>query len=625
MAREPTGRTPLETLRARAKGGARRAAAAAAVAALAYAGLHAAADRPAVERRLRARIVEALAARLGPIDLGPEVRVDWLFRVTFGPLATRPARPGATPALRVERVKVRPSIGALLAGRVEPASIGLAGVRIALDRATGELSPGDRPGSATRPADPPAGAETYPVVHFSDLVVALPGGAIEIGPLDGRIAATREGGTLSVDGDVHAPGGGGGRIEVRRGADLRARMHLEGLGPAALPEAWRGGAVRLEEGAFTLEIDAEGPRDLARLDARARLGGREIVLGGERLASGPVGPMAVDASGTFSLDRRAGRVTVRDGALRLFDAIDVAAEGEATLDGAPTFSVALRADRVDYRAAVSALPAAFAPAADAPRPAGTFSVRLDAAGPVAAPAEWSLSAGLDLAELRAAARRAPPVDLRGPFVLRPQGARAPALVVGPARPDFVPVAELPEHVIRAVTTSEDAGFFGHAGFDFDELRNAVAEGAEAGRVVRGGSTITQQLAKNLYLSPERTLSRKVREAFVTVALEATVPKARLLEIYLNVVEWGPGIRGIGPAARHWFGKDARDLTPREAAFLASIIPSPVRYHAMYVRGAPSPAWEDRVDALLLKMTEQGVLTDEELLHALEEPIVFARG
>jgi len=143
--------------------------------------------------------------------------------------------------------------------------------------------------------------------------------------------------------------------------------------------------------------------------------------------------------------------------------------------------------------------------------------------------------------------------------------------------------------------------------------------------VRGGSTITQQLAKNLYLSSERTIARKIREAAITIALEATVPKSRLLEIYLNVVEWGPGVFGIGAAARHWFGKDARALTPKEAAFLASVIPNPVRYDGMRARGAPSAAWEQRVQEILLRMSNQGALGPDELLRALAEPLVFAHG
>jgi membrane peptidoglycan carboxypeptidase len=143
--------------------------------------------------------------------------------------------------------------------------------------------------------------------------------------------------------------------------------------------------------------------------------------------------------------------------------------------------------------------------------------------------------------------------------------------------------------------------------------------------VRGGSTITQQLAKNLFLSRERTLARKVREAVITVGLEATVPKRRLLEIYVNVAEWGPGIWGIEPAARHWFGKHARDLTAKEAAFLASIIPSPVRYHAMRDRGFPTERWERHVDDLLYKMSAQGVLSDDALLEGIEAPLTFGGG
>jgi monofunctional biosynthetic peptidoglycan transglycosylase len=281
---------------------------------------------------------------------------------------------------------------------------------------------------------------------------------------------------------------------------------------------------------------------------------------------------------------------------------------------------------VDYAGLVAGLPAALAPPPAAPRPEGAFAARLGLSGPLATPAAWTVDAALDLSALRAAARRGPPPPLAAPFVHHPDPADPRReLRVGPENPEFVPLADLPEHVVRAVTTSEDAGFFGHSGFDFEELRNALAEGAEAGRVVRGGSTITQQLAKNLFLSPERTLARKVREAVITIGLEASLPKRRLLEIYLNVAEWGPGLWGIGPAARHWFGKDARELTAKEAAFLASIIPSPIRYHAMYERGFPSDRWEARVNDLLFKMTEQGALSDDQLLEGLEAPLQFTGG
>jgi penicillin-binding protein 1A len=171
-------------------------------------------------------------------------------------------------------------------------------------------------------------------------------------------------------------------------------------------------------------------------------------------------------------------------------------------------------------------------------------------------------------------------------------------------------------MVRAVTASEDGGFFGHRGFDFREIANAVVE---PGRV-RGASTISQQLSKNLFLSPERTLARKVREALGTVALEANLSKARLLEIYLNIAEWGPGVYGLGEAARFWFGKDARDLTPRESAFLATVIPSPRRFHARLHRSGITPWWNARIDDVLRKMRIQNQLSDEQLASALLEPL-----
>ena len=119
------------------------------------------------------------------------------------------------------------------------------------------------------------------------------------------------------------------------------------------------------------------------------------------------------------------------------------------------------------------------------------------------------------------------------------------------------------------------------------MKESIIDAAEGSRV-RGASTLTQQLAKNLFLSRERTFARKVREALFTVALEASLPKARLMEIYLNIIEWGPGIHGLGEASRHYFGVNARNLSVQQAAFLATIIPNPVKYHAMYEqRQAPA--------------------------------------
>jgi membrane peptidoglycan carboxypeptidase len=140
--------------------------------------------------------------------------------------------------------------------------------------------------------------------------------------------------------------------------------------------------------------------------------------------------------------------------------------------------------------------------------------------------------------------------------------------------------------------------------------------------LRGASTLTQQLAKNLFLSRDRTLSRKAREALATVALEVGLGKRRILEIYLNLAEWGDGVNGIGEAARHWFGKDARALSPKEAAFLATVIPNPVRYERYLRRGALTPAWEARVGELLAKLHARGVFDDAGYRAAEAERLTF---
>ncbi|MFZ3012739.1 MAG: monofunctional biosynthetic peptidoglycan transglycosylase [Nitrospira sp.] len=142
---------------------------------------------------------------------------------------------------------------------------------------------------------------------------------------------------------------------------------------------------------------------------------------------------------------------------------------------------------------------------------------------------------------------------------------------------WMPLSRISPHLRHAVVAAEDASFFTHEGFDWEGIKEAAKYNLEAGELKRGGSTITQQLAKNLYLSSERSLFRKAREALITRSLEQHLTKKRILELYLNVAEWGQGVYGAEAAARHHFGKSADDLTVDEAAWLAAMLPSPRRY------------------------------------------------
>lgn len=142
---------------------------------------------------------------------------------------------------------------------------------------------------------------------------------------------------------------------------------------------------------------------------------------------------------------------------------------------------------------------------------------------------------------------------------------------------WVPLSRISSNLIRAVLVAEDDKFWRHEGFDFEALERAMIKNIKAGRFVSGGSTITQQLAKNLYLTPAKNPLRKIREAFITIRLEKMLKKRRILELYLNIAEWGEGIFGIEAASRHYFGKTASELNSCEASRLAAVLPNPRKY------------------------------------------------
>ena len=163
---------------------------------------------------------------------------------------------------------------------------------------------------------------------------------------------------------------------------------------------------------------------------------------------------------------------------------------------------------------------------------------------------------------------------------------------------WVPLNRISIWLIRAVVNSEDARFFEHDGIDGTQTRIALTTALEDGHFRRGASTITQQLAKNLWLGEERTLWRKLREAILARRLEA-LGKRRVLELYLNVAEFGPGIYGVGPAAQAYFGKAPADLSEEEASLLAASLPRPSSWHP----GSRSRAYQRYAAAIRTRMNK----------------------
>jgi len=145
------------------------------------------------------------------------------------------------------------------------------------------------------------------------------------------------------------------------------------------------------------------------------------------------------------------------------------------------------------------------------------------------------------------------------------------------RPQWVPYEKISPSLKRAIVAAEDSKFLVHEGFDFEAIQLAYEKNLKKGKLVAGGSTISQQLAKNLFLSGERTPWRKIQEAIITLMLETVMSKRRILEIYLNVIEWGHGVFGAEAAARHYYGVSASSVTVEQASRLAAMIPSPRFY------------------------------------------------
>ncbi|HNN50847.1 MAG TPA: biosynthetic peptidoglycan transglycosylase [Pseudomonadota bacterium] len=260
-----------------------------------------------------------------------------------------------------------------------------------------------------------------------------------------------------------------------------------------------------------------------------------------------------------------------------------------------------------------------------------------------------------------------------------------SFVIGPENPDFVPFEQLSPFLVNSIMTTEDHGFLRHRGFIVPEFRSALQSNLERGYFRLGASSITMQMVKNVLLSREKTLSRKLQEMFLTwyvenyltedqdmvkafqkgwtvqqylakvakdhplppgsapakdpkllspsqlaaeqsfqAIREATPIKRRILEIYFNAIEFGPYIYGIGRAARHYFGKEAKDLNPREAAFFSSILPNPKRRYIQYCKGAADDGWEKYVERIVRRVHSRGRMTDEDLQAALASRLVFDR-
>jgi monofunctional glycosyltransferase len=192
--------------------------------------------------------------------------------------------------------------------------------------------------------------------------------------------------------------------------------------------------------------------------------------------------------------------------------------------------------------------------------------------------------------------------------------------IGPMAPGWVSRSQISNFLADAVVASEDTSFYSHSGIDMHEIKEALKKDIKEGRFARGASTLTQQVLKNVYLGNDKTIWRKLREVILAPRLEKTLSKTEILTFYLNMAEWAPGIYGCGAASQYYFGIPPADLSPKQAVFLAMLLPSPRRYHA-YFRSKQLTQWaNNRVDRILRIMFRMGQITEAEFQVAVQEQL-----
>jgi membrane carboxypeptidase/penicillin-binding protein PbpC len=195
------------------------------------------------------------------------------------------------------------------------------------------------------------------------------------------------------------------------------------------------------------------------------------------------------------------------------------------------------------------------------------------------------------------------------------------MAFGPGTDGWVPFTSISHYMEAAVLACEDGRFHRHSGFDKEAIINSIRMNLEAGRFVRGASTISMQLAKNLYLPRTKTLARKMQEAILTLYLEQALTKQEILELYLNVIEYGPMVYGIGPASQHYFRTHASGLSLGQALYLGSILHDPKTQH-FAGGGAVNGSYMGYLHRLMKILHKIHIISDDELDRGLRETVVY---
>ncbi len=394
-------------------------------------------------------------------------------------------------------------------------------------------------------------------------------------------------------------GGRGAWIEALEVSHRQARFQLSGNGTLRLADA-----VPFEVHANWRDDDHFGAQ--ARFTLDDSLTGRPQAL-------------VLTLGGRLTQDRAAGELRLAEGATLTVGALPFTLSGLVRRQG-PRFEGALQGEDLSPEAIRASAPRALLGPLDDLRVDGTFDWSARLALDVSRPDSVRFDARVRPRGLALAADSPLPLRaLNGPFTARIH-VRGGTVTreLSPGNPGYRPLARIAPTLRDAVLTNEDGGFWWHRGFNTQAIRLAMADNLRAGRFKRGAGTITMQLVRNLYLGQQKTLARKGQEVVLAWTLEhlARVPKERLLEIYLNIIEWGPGVHGAAEAAAYYFGKDPADLTLDESLFLATLVPSPRRWpNRLTPQGELRPWVRSQMRFIAGKMGSKGWLDSAQVVPA----------
>lgn len=402
-------------------------------------------------------------------------------------------------------------------------------------------------------------------------------------------------------------GGRGAWIEALELSHARERLQLSALGTLALADSVP----------FELHLNW---RDDDAFVAQARFGLPDT-LAGERPW------LALTLDGHLAQDRAAGELRLSEGSTLTVGSLPFALSGRIARRG-PLFEGRIAATGLTPEGIRGSAPRELLEPLDGLRLAGSFDWQGMVAIDLSRPDSVRFDARVTSHGLVLSPDSQPSLlALHGPFVARIH-LRSGMVTreLGEANPHYRPLAAIAPTLRDAVLTNEDGGFWWHRGFNTQAIQLAIAENLRAGRFKRGAGTITMQLARNLFLGQQKTLARKGQEVALAWTLEhlARLPKERLLEIYLNVIEWGPGVNGADEAARYYFDKDAGDLTLDESLFLATLVPSPLRWRSRLTEEGRLRPWvREQMRFIAGKMSAKGWLDSSRVVPADSLAITLA--